>query len=113
MTFAAKAVAHRVVILPDPIEEVSAGGIVVVTGDNIRLEKNAQVVGTILDIGPDAWTAFKPSQKHAGLKKGDKVFYAKYAGKWLPKPFDGLLVVNDEDIVAKVEDFNDSPNVAT
>jgi co-chaperonin GroES (HSP10) len=35
---------------------------------------------------------------------GDTVFYAKYAGKWIrdPETDEEFLIVNDEDIVAKV-----------
>lgn len=101
----AKAIGFRVVILPDSVEKTTASGIIISVDD--RLEKNAQVVGTILDIGEDAFAAYKPKTEFCGLKVGDKVFYAKYAGKWLPGEFEGLLVVNDDDIVAKVE------NVAT
>lgn len=98
-----KAVSFRVVVKPDEVQEKSKGGIVLAVDK--KLERNAQVTGVIVDIGEDVYAAFKPMSQHAGLKVGDRVFYAKYAGKWIENPDTGenLLVLNDEDIVAKVE----------
>jgi co-chaperonin GroES (HSP10) len=99
-----KAIAHRIIIKPDPVEEVTSSGIVLAT--NKKLEQGATVIGTIVDIGEDAWKAFKPRTAYAGLNIGDRVFYAKYAGKMIqedPQNEDEIyLVVNDEDIVCKV-----------
>jgi len=58
---------------------------------------NAQVTGVITQIGEDAYAAFKPKTEYAGLKVGDRVAYAKYAGKWIS---DDVLVLCDEDVVA-------------
>lgn len=89
-------VSHRILIKPDPVKEKSKGGIIIAT--NERLEMNAQQKGVILSIGEDAWSAFNTKRPFAGLQVGDRVAYAKYSGKWLD---DGVLAINDEDIVAK------------
>lgn len=99
---ALKAVAFRVILKVKEVAEKSKGGIVLAVDK--RLERQAYTQGTVIDIGPDAWAAFKTKEEFAGLKIGDTVFYAKYAGKWLadPETDEEFLIVNDEDIVAKV-----------
>lgn len=98
-------VGHRIIVKPDPVKEKTESGLFLAVDK--KMELNAQVTGTIVAIGPDAWVAFKPSQPHAGLKVGDRVYYAKYAGKWIEnkETKENLLVLNDEDVVAKdIED---------
>lgn len=90
------AVAHRIIVKPDPIEEKTKGGIII--AQDKRIAMNAQVTGVIKEIGEDAYAAFNPKTVFAGLKVGDRVAYAKYAGKWID---DETLVLVDEDIVAK------------
>lgn len=99
---ALKAVAFRVMVEVKEVEEKSKGGIVLAVDK--KMERNAYTEGVIIDIGPDAWAAFKTKEEFAGLKIGDRVFYAKYSGKWIQDPDSGkeYLVLNDEDIVAKV-----------
>lgn len=98
---ALKAVAFRVILKVKEVEEKSKGGIVLAIDK--KLERQAYTQGTVIDIGPDAWAAYKPSQPFAGLKIGDVVFFAKYSGKWIadPETDEEYLIVNDEDIVAK------------
>lgn len=91
-----KPIAHRIIVRPDPVKETTSGGLILAL--NKRLEMNAQVTGTILEIGEDAYAAFKPKREFAGLQVGDRVAFAKYAGKWID---DETLVLVDEDIVAK------------
>ncbi len=95
---AIKAIGYKVIVRPDIIEKKTKSGLVLAVDE--KLEQGAQVVGTIVDIGEDAFVAYKPKTPFCGLKKGDKVFYAKYAGKGLG---DGLLCIVDDDICAKIE----------
>ena len=96
-----KAVGYKVIVLPLVVEEVSKGGIVLAVDG--RMERNAQTIGTILDIGEDVAAAYKPKTEHWGLKVGDKIWYAKYAGKWVKDEENDreVLVINDEDICVK------------
>lgn len=96
-----KAVGYKVIVLPLVVEEVSKGGIVLAVDG--RMERNAQTIGTIIDIGEDVAAAYKPKTEHWGLKVGDKIWYAKYAGKWVKDEENDreVLVINDEDICVK------------
>lgn len=96
-----KAICFRVLLKPDDVEETTKAGIHIVMDK--KLERNDQSLGTVLDIGEDAFAAFRPTREYAGLEIGDRVFYAKRAGKWCKDPKSGeeLLMVNDEDIVGK------------
>lgn len=92
---------HRVIIKPDPVEEKSKGGIVVVaTEQEERMQKAGNMKGTIISVGPTAWRAFDDGKPWA--KEGDRVYYAKYAGKFIvdPETEEEYVICNDEDIVA-------------
>lgn len=102
---AIKAVGHRILLKPEEVKSKSAGGIELII--DRKAELNDQSLGTILDIGEDVYAAFKPKREFAGLAVGDKVYYAKRAGKWCQDPVskEEFLMVNDEDVVGKyVED---------
>ena len=101
-----RAVGFKCLVLPDPVskdtEVKSAGGIITQfrsKQDQLQ-EQNAQVTGVILDIGEDFAEAYKPKTKNWGLKVGDRIWYAKYAGKWVydKKNDRHLLVIVDEDV---------------
>ena len=93
---------HRVLVMPDPVEEVSKGGIILDTGDKSKRsrEQHGQFTGTIVDIGPDAWDI------HNGepwAKVGDRILFAQHGG--FPVEVDGKLhrVINDEDVTAIID----------
>lgn len=89
-------VAHRIIVKPDPVEKKTKSGLILAVDE--KLERGANVFGTITYIGEDAWEAFKTKRKFAGLEVGDRVAYPRYAGKWIDEQ---TLVLVDEDIVAK------------
>ena len=85
---------HRIVVKPDNIETITEGGIILAV--NEKREQQAQEIGTVVSIGP---TAFKHyGGEPTDLKIGDKVAYARYAGKVMEDT--ELVILNDEDIVA-------------
>ena len=96
-----KAVGFCVIVFPDIVEEKTKSGLIMAIDK--KMEQNAQVTGIIVDIGEDAFAAFKPKTPFAGLKIGDRVWYAKYAGKWIKDVENDreVLVIRDEDIVVK------------
>ena len=100
MTVELKPVGYRVLIKPDKLEETTESGIVIAYQDPLVV-KAATVRGTIVAIGPSAWKGEEP-----WVEVGDRVQYAKYAGKMVDDPEDldnPFLVVNDEDILLKIE----------
>ena len=106
MSHSARAVGFRVLVKPDPVEETSKGGIVIISDK--RLEANATITGVVLDVGPEAYRAFNKSagvEYSPWVKPGDHIYYAKYAGKWIEDKAtkEALLYLNDEDVVGLVE----------
>jgi co-chaperonin GroES (HSP10) len=41
------------------------------------------------------------------VKVGDRISYARYAGKWVEENEKDYLIINDEDVVAILEPKND------
>lgn len=97
MSFPIKPAGHRVVIKPDPLEEKSAGGIVIAHQDKARKE-SGQHVGVIIAIGPTAWKAFDDGEPWA--KVGDRIYFAKYGGYEIEVAGEKYRVMNDEDVTA-------------
>lgn len=113
---------NRVIIRPDEIEKVTAGGIII---PDTEADKHAlaQATGRLIAVGPDAflhttteteryldgqWRPFE--RKKTGYSgpfanPGDRVMFAKYAGQQVEGE-DGVKyrVLNDEDITALVTD---------
>jgi co-chaperonin GroES (HSP10) len=96
-----KAIAWRVLVKPDPIEEKTSGGIVLALDE--KLEKGARMTGVIVDIGDDVFP--NSLTEFAGLKVGDRIYFAKYAGKVVvdKNTKEEYIVLNDEDCVVKEE----------
>lgn len=106
-----KAVSFRILVQPDEVETTTAGGLVLAVDE--KMEKNAQTSGIIVDIGEDAFVAYRPKTQYCGLSVGDRVHYPKYAGKWIRDTVtkEEFLAINDEDIIAvekaKKDDHNE------
>jgi len=91
---------HRVLILPDPVEEVTQSGIIVSVGVERDRERLAQLKGTIVELGNTAWS----DQPEPWAQVGDHVIFGKYSGLI----YDGndekeYRIINDLDVVAIVD----------
>lgn len=96
----------KVLILPDPVEEVTKGGIIVPV-EKVTKDEYATTTGRIVAVAhaafahvtDDEWGGDKP-------KVGDHVVITKYAGFRMKGPKDGVnyFIVRGEDIHAKIED---------
>ncbi len=93
---------HRVLIKVDVVEETTKSGIII-AHENKKRVNEAQVVGTLVKAGFQAWKDFSNGEPWA--KAGDKVLYAEFAGYKVE--IDGELhrVMNDADVTAVVEEF--------
>lgn len=88
---------HRVLVLPEVVEEKSSGGIIINVGNDMRREELAQINGTVVAMGNTCYD----DQSEPWCKLGDVVIFGKYSGLFYTGD-DGLKyrVVNDLDIVA-------------
>lgn len=87
----------KCLVLPDPVEETTAGGIIL--SDETK-ERNAwkRQKCTLIACGASAfaeWGADKP-------EPGDRVFVAQYAGTKFEEGGLTYWIINDEDIIAGV-----------
>jgi len=92
---------NRVIILPDPVEVESAGGIILTLDE--KGERSLTTTGTVVDFGPAAW--LDPIMGgEPWVKKGDRVVYAKYSGKFFINPEDNVeyVCVNDDAIQVRI-----------
>ena len=96
---------HRILILPDQIEEFSKGGIIVATASQLDREQLGQTDGIVVALGNTAYEDL--SEPWCAV--GDKVLIAKYAGmmrqgldsKW-------YRIISDTDIVAILDKDTDN-----
>lgn len=104
---------HRILIKPEPVEEVSKGGIVIARpGNRDKLEQQATDRGTVVGVGPMCWKNFdfdKPGWQ-PWCKPGDKVVFARYAGKSIinPETKEEFFLMNDEDIQVVLEEVEEN-----
>lgn len=85
----------RVVIKPQPKEEITKGGIVLPD-----TAKEKPMDGKVLAVGPGS---LDDSGKRVPLdvKVGDIVIYAKYAGTEIKEDGEELIILRESDILAK------------
>lgn len=101
-------VGHRVLVRQEKYDEhdelfkrAKASGIEIIKDKETRYQASVDV-GTIVSIGKTAWKDFGDEP---WAEKGDKVVFAKNAGKIVEDPEDKdtpYILLNDEDIVAIV-----------
>lgn len=102
-----KPVGFKILVKPDPIEEKTKSGIVLAVDE--KLEKGARIRGTVIEVGPEAFTAYQKHLKDMGIvaapwvQAGDTVYFARYAGKVIVdhETNEEFVVLNDEDICCR------------
>lgn len=95
---------YRCVVRLDPVEEMTAGGIIVPQQVQDQ-ESMAQVHGTLVDMSDMAFTDIENKKWKCEVPElGDKVMIAKFAGLVVKEDEDGVQVeyrlINDKDVVA-------------
>lgn len=96
-----EAVGYRLIVKPDTVETTSKGGIVMVVDEN--LERAAIQFGEIVSVGGECWSN---NDKDTTLpKQGDRVLFAKYAGRFVkdPETEEEFMVMNDTDILGVIK----------
>lgn len=88
----------KVLVKPDPVEEKTAGGIILADTTKEK-SKYAATKGTLVAKGPNAFAEWGAD---AAPADGARVLYAQYAGSRF-KGDDGedYIVMNDEDVIGE------------
>ena len=87
-----KPLSDRVLIVPNPAEEKTAGGLFIPD-----TAKEKPLMGKVVAVGPGT------SDVTMEVKEGDKVLYGKYAGTELHYEGETYLMMKQADILAIVE----------
>jgi chaperonin GroES len=95
----------RILVLPPKVEETTKGGIVIVDATKEK-EERAVTTGILVAVGPDAMA----HRNMKGVKIGDNLFYARYAGDNVPLTKNGMKyrVMNAADVVGVLDSEPDS-----
>jgi chaperonin GroES len=89
-------VGFRVLVLPDAVDEKTAGGIIIARDTKGR-EDMAQVKGTVVEVGPCCWDNQSTSN---WAKAGDRIVFGKYSGlAYKGKDGKDYRIINDTDVV--------------
>ena len=108
-----KPAGFRVLVKVDPVEEVSAGGIITMSMNESKREHVGRDIGTVVEFGPTCFLGYegckKPEDWCDGLKIGASVEFNRYNGKTTrySEKYEHLKdyrIINDEDIIAVLED---------
>lgn len=73
-----RALEYKVLLLPDTVEEITAGGIIK-PQSTAEQDSWAQVKGTVVSVGGKAFDDWSPDERGI-LKPGARVYYSKYEG---------------------------------
>ncbi len=95
MSFKLKPKQDRIIIKPEEISDVSAGGILIPDGSKER-PKKAEVVA----VGPGLWAASIKDYRAPNINVGDIVMFAKYAGMEVTVDDIKYLIIKESDIIA-------------
>jgi chaperonin GroES len=93
----------RVLVLPDPVEVKTSGGIII-PDTATEQKKYAMQFGTLIAVGENAWEeAASRSSAFVKPQPGERIFISKYGGTRVTG-VDGAeyLLMNDEDVIGRV-----------
>lgn len=94
-----KPVGYRVLVEPDKVEEKTKGGLFLPQTTQDR-EQQAAIKGTVVAVGEHAWK----EDGEPWAKVGDRIIFAKYGGFEVEDDGKAYRLLNDEDIVAVIEE---------
>lgn len=96
----------RVLVKPDPVEEVTKGGVFLADSTKEK-QKYAGTKATLIAVGPNAfldWGTDADGEPKNGVKPGSRVHFAQFSGSEI-KGADGerYVIMNDKDLTAVLE----------
>ena len=94
---------YRILILPFAQKSVTKGGIHIAK-QTIDKERLSTVVGHVVALGPDAYADTIKFPEGAWCKKGDWVIFGRYAGARFQIEGGDMRLLNDDEILAVVDD---------
>ena len=100
-----RAIGHLVLVDVEKPAEMTKGGIVLPSQVRDAEQRGADI-GVVLDIGPTAYMADGLGGV-PWVKVGDRIFFAKYSGKWVKEPKDDaktFLMIRDDDVCGLIDD---------
>ena len=97
---------YRLVLFPLKLEGKTAGG-VLLTDSAIEQASIATNICKVIAVGPDAYTDKEKFPTGAWCKKDDWIIITKYAGARLSIDGGELRIINDDEVLAVVEDPRD------
>lgn len=91
----------RVLVKPDPVEEVTKGGVIIADVTKEK-QKYAGTKATLVAAGDNAFSEWGAAARKP--RPGDRVHFAQYSGAWI-KGDDGedYVIMNDKDLTSIVE----------
>ncbi len=92
---------YNVVVKPDPVEEVTKGGIIMPVSKTDR-DKLAADEGTLVAVSPHAFSYADWPEGQKPPQVGDRVVFARYAGSLIKRGDTDYRVIKDKDIIAVV-----------
>ncbi len=98
-----KPTGFNVVVQPDPIEEKTAGGLLL-PGDSIDAETRTQTMGSLVAVSPMAFRWPDWPEGSPLPQVGDRVMYQRYSGASSKVGDQDQIVIKDEDIIAVIEE---------
>ena len=93
----------RLLVLPFTPREKTKGGIIIAQEslEKLRIVTNC---GYVLKVGPLAYYDKEKFPTGPWCKKGDWVFFARYAGSRLPIDGGEVRLLNDDEVLGKIKD---------
>lgn len=97
---------YRILILPFVAQAVTKGGIHLAK-QTLDKERLATVVGYVVELGPDAYGDLNKFPDGPWCKKGDWVIFGRYAGARFQIEGGDMRLLNDDEILAKIDNPED------
>ena len=97
---------YRLLIALPEVDETTEGGLYI-PEERRYAESVASIVGFVLKAGPDAYGDANKFPDGPWCQKGDWVIFARYAGSRLKIDGGDLRLLNDDEILAIIQDPTD------